>query len=269
LKLLLFLSLIFCKLLFAQGYKIDEKTGKAVAKYVGQVVMIRGKVEMFDKDDNPLRLSIGKKIYPGQVIKTHQSSVVRVKTTDQTVLTLAPKTVFKVTDFNPDPSKRKRAVFDLIAGKMRAKVEKRKNNKKYTFRTKTVSMGIRGTEFLMNYKRNKNSVLTTQVALLTGKLEVENLLTNKVQTMNKKQLYLQDSNGEKVLAADMKEMSDEQFAKYSKNVDVFSNDVAPFLDFQDHELSQKGKTTSGKSIKGQKSKDWKKTLHKLNDKLKK
>jgi hypothetical protein len=271
-KFLLFLGpLLFSLAGLTQDYKIGAD-GKAIALYAGQVLMIKGRVELYDQKQNPLRLSVGKKVYNGQTIKTFKASIIRIKTNDQSVLTLAPDTTFKITDFNPDEKKRKKAVFDLISGKMRAKVQK-KRKQEYTFRTKTVSMGIRGTEFLMNYDNGQSSLESTQVALLSGKLRVQNLVSKKIRNMKKRELYIQNSAGEEVIKDDLRKMSDQEYAMYSRNVDDFSNDVAPFLDLSDEGSgqSQKSGTAGSNSGPGEKArgKDWKKTLKKLNNKLKK
>ncbi len=92
----------------------------------------------------------------GTVITTHPKSFVKLLFIDKSSVNIGPKSQMKITAF-PKDIKKKAGIITLIKGQIRSKVTKNyfkvegKKKSKLFIKTKTAAMGVRGTDFQVNF----------------------------------------------------------------------------------------------------------------------
>ena len=91
---------------------------------------------------------------------------------DSTIITLGQNSHFNFKNYEQTSNTNRNAEYDLKMGKARVDVPVKVAKGKLNFNTRTVSLGVRGTEFLMHQEIDKDGNLKEQIALLKGALEV-------------------------------------------------------------------------------------------------
>jgi len=117
----------------------------------GTVKSVKGSV-VISRADQQLPAAPGDKVFPRDRIVTAADSAVGITLRDSTVLSAGPNSVLNLDKFAFDPTTHagvvdatvKRGTLGVISGKI-AKVDP----KSVTFRTPTVTLGVRGTEFVV------------------------------------------------------------------------------------------------------------------------
>lgn len=146
---------------------LDPKTSTLIPKYVGKVKVISGKVIIGERE-----LKKDMRIYPDELVQTSDKSYIVIEMTDLTTITLGPKSDFKVEGWSFRTKNDRDAVFSVIKGQWRALVRsKSKDDDQLKIKTPSVSMGIRGTELMVNVN-NSGPKEITQVALLEGRVHI-------------------------------------------------------------------------------------------------
>lgn len=92
------------------------------------------------------------------------------------MIALGPNSSFEIKKYEFQDKDKRQAFFYLLRGQLRAMIHRMAKVGDLEFHTSSIAMGVRGTEFLTNEFENK-----TQIALLTGKLQV---ITNGDQKKN-------------------------------------------------------------------------------------
>jgi hypothetical protein len=114
------------------------------------VVFTRGNVELISGQ----KLNSEDVIPFGETIVTGKQSVVRIRMPSEGVITIGPQSKLLLESTGHD---QKTSVVKLIGGQIRAKFSKKKNKKyKLITKTKTSSLGIRGTEFHLVHNEINN-----------------------------------------------------------------------------------------------------------------
>ncbi len=121
---------------------------------VGRAVNVQGKVLLRNPDFNKVvkELKSGDTIVEGSIINTSSHGSVKLLMSDRTLLDLGPSTLFKIDEYKTSGKKKKirQASLTLEYGKIRALVTKRLGKKsKFRIRTRSATMGVRGTEFMV------------------------------------------------------------------------------------------------------------------------
>jgi len=144
---LLILSL-FSISLYAQSFKIMKLKGMVLKAY---------------KNESLTPLKKGDDVLVGETVLTGQKSFVRLKSKEGQTIILGPvgKMVIGLT------KTKQYSVLNLVKGQLRAKVEK--NGKAFYVNSKTASVGVRGTDFLVIH--NDINKVTSTLAF-SGKVEV-------------------------------------------------------------------------------------------------
>jgi hypothetical protein len=131
---------------------------------VARALILKGKVFYSLKDQEPTELKEGDSIPVGALLKTEDKSYTKILFMDKSSLTVGPNTQVEITSF----PKEKAGIISLIKGQLRSRVTKdymnieNKNQSKLFIKTKTAALGIRGTDFQVNYnEENQNSSLIT------------------------------------------------------------------------------------------------------------
>lgn len=99
-------------------------------------------------DNLPIRQ--GDFVKEGATIRTTKGSFLRLKFSDQTIVSLGPEAEFLIKSFRSVNKKRNNSL-RLLKGKMRVLVNKfAEDGEKIQFNSGQVALGVRGTEFLVN-----------------------------------------------------------------------------------------------------------------------
>jgi len=130
---------------------------------VAKVIIIRGNVKA-KQDGKVVSLKKGIWIKEGAIIQTANKSFVKLLFIDKSSMNLGPKSKMVVNKF----PRKKAGIITLMKGQLRSKVTKNymniKNKKqsKLFIKTKTAAMGVRGTDFRVDFNPvNNNTGLIT------------------------------------------------------------------------------------------------------------
>ncbi len=137
------------------------------SELAGKIVSVTGKVY----NSKSVLLSSGSEIRVGDLIRTTEGATARFLMTDQTVIDVDSSSVFKVDEYKLNHVSDRHVTIALDSGKVRASVtEKVKNSGRFNFRTKSATMGVRGTEFVVAEDHGKTEVTVVhgEVVVLTA-----------------------------------------------------------------------------------------------------
>lgn len=276
-KALGLLILALCLNCFAQeGMVVDQKTGKISYSAIGTVTLIKGKVYRTKiSEQTSEELGINFPILEKDIIQTAEKSAIKIQMNDSTIITLGQNSHFNFKNYTAKSKTEREAAYDLKMGKARVEVPVKLSKGKLNFNTRTVSLGVRGTEFLMQQEIDKKGNSKEQIALLEGEVEIERE-DGKIQSMTAGDHYLlkKHSNDNKILDRMIK--LEPKFLQYLKAEGVSKKSVKPFLTELNESLLNENSNgvqnedPSGKNENGfKKVKNfWKKSLEELNKKLK-
>ena len=151
-----------------KDWTFDPKTSTLIPKYLGKIKALTGKVNIGDRE-----LKKGSKVYNNDLIQTSEKSFVVLEMVDLTIVTLGPNSDFKVENWEYRTKNDRNAQFNIIKGQWRAFVKSKSvDADQLKIKTPLVSMGIRGTELMVNVL-NIEGRDVTQVALLEGAVHIE------------------------------------------------------------------------------------------------
>jgi hypothetical protein len=119
----------------------------------GKIVSLSGTVLVRNaKDEKPVmtKAKVGDEIAEGSVINTDSSGSAKLLLTDKSIIDLGPSTLFKVDEYNLKNGPDRKVGLTMDYGKIRASVNAKVSPLgKYGVRAKSVTMGVRGTEFVV------------------------------------------------------------------------------------------------------------------------
>ncbi len=131
---------------------------------VAKVIIMRGKVEAKTGANDVKELKKGMWLSEGTVVKTSPKSFVKLLFIDKSQMNLGPESQMKITAF----PKKEAGIITLMKGQLRSKVTKDymgiqgKDKSKLFIKTKTAAMGVRGTDFQVNFNpSNFSTALVT------------------------------------------------------------------------------------------------------------
>ena len=149
------LLLLIQTLIFSQNIFAASKAAK--------VILLRGKVQVKD-NGKTFRLKKGMWVNEKASVTTGKKSFVKLLFIDKSSMNLGPKSKMVIDAF----PKSKAGIITLFKGQLRSKVTKNymemkgKDKSKLFVKTPTAAMGIRGTDFQVNYNpKNRNTSLIT------------------------------------------------------------------------------------------------------------
>jgi hypothetical protein len=159
------------------------------AQIAGKAVQVTGQVLIRNEDSGAPKmrqLQAGDVIEQGSVINTGSASTVKILLEDRTIVDLSPSTLFKVNEYlasRTGAEGDRKVALSMGFGKVRASVNTPVGPKgKFTIRSRSVTMGVRGTEFVVESELGSESALAgravsdetgkTQLTVVHGKVEV-------------------------------------------------------------------------------------------------
>lgn len=145
---------------FALFYSLSLLASEQVAK----VILLRGQVKAKLADGSIINVKVDQDIPAGATIQTADKSFVKLTFIDKSQMNLGPNSQMVINAF----PKKEAGIITLVKGQIRSKVTKDymdmsdKSKSKLYIKTKTAAMGIRGTDFQVNYNpKNENTALIT------------------------------------------------------------------------------------------------------------
>lgn len=161
---------------------------------IGQVVALKGEVNV-ERESKIQELLLKDEIFKNDQITTLKDSRTQLLLNDETIITIGENSIFKVDEylFNEEKESNLKmnffnGTFKVISGKIG-----KLNPDSFKLQTKTASIGIRGTEILLQLEAEKEKIMCTQgtiivtmketnktIILNVGESLVVNLTTNKL-----------------------------------------------------------------------------------------
>lgn len=167
-KILIYFVLFSANSLHAKEFGIISKVIGSVFKIpFGQVTEVK--------------ISYGDNISSKDTLITKDKSIVVVKLIDGSIFSFAPNTKFTFNEMEFTEKKKRSIDFDLVYGKIRGIVAKApEGENKVNINTHSVSMGIRGTEILLNHKLENGKKEYSEAALMSGVAEIRYKNSGKI-----------------------------------------------------------------------------------------
>ncbi len=141
---------------------------------VAKAIVVRGKAMAQMPDGKVIEAKQGMWFKEGTQVKTEDKSFVKLLFIDKSQMNLGPNSQMKIDKFpESDPG-----IVTLVKGQLRSKVSKNymdmndKDKSKLFIKTKTAAMGVRGTDFQVNYNpaNNFTSLVTFEGAVAMAAL---------------------------------------------------------------------------------------------------
>lgn len=144
---------------------------------VAKVIILKGKAEAILKDGSNKSVALDQWIPEGAKLVTKERSFVKLLFIDKSEMTLNPKSEMVISSF----PKKEAGIISLVKGELRSKVTKDymqmddKSKSKLYIKTKSAAMGIRGTEFQVNFNEinGNTSLITFEGAVAMAGIERE------------------------------------------------------------------------------------------------
>lgn len=135
-----------------------------LAEDVAKVVLLKGQVKAKLSNGSVVDVVADQSIPEGAVLQTAEKSFVKLIFIDKSQMNLGPNSQMVINSF----PKKEAGIITLVKGQIRSQVTKDymemddKNKSKLYIKTKTAAMGIRGTDFQVNFNaENQNTALIT------------------------------------------------------------------------------------------------------------
>lgn len=145
---------------------------KSFAQAHGVLMVVKGDVQILQKDKPAIKAKVGLKVQQGDTISTGKDARAKLVMIDKNIINISPDSKFLLEkyEYNPDQNK-KGALLNVIYGKVRTTVNQKYDGEinKFQVKTKSSVAGVRGTDFLVSYNQVTN---TSKVVTFEGLVEV-------------------------------------------------------------------------------------------------
>ena len=258
------------------GMVVDQKTGKISYSGIGTVTFIKGKVYRTKEGEKASEeLGVNFQILKKDIIQTDQKSAIKITMNDSTIITIGPNSHFNFQNYEQQSKSERTAKYDLKMGKARVDVPVKVAKGSLNFNTRTVSLGVRGTEFLMNQEIDQNGNLKEQIALLKGSLELERE-DGKKQMMTEGEHYMLTKDTKSNSIKEKKVKLDKKVLNFLIAENISSKSIKPFLAELNTEILENVSSETTSELESSEGKNglkktknfWEKSLEQLNKKLK-
>jgi len=158
------------------------------AELSGRVVSLSGKVLIRNEQEKASQargLKVGDSVHEGEVINTSSNGSAKLLLTDHSIIDVGASTLFKLEEYRLKHTGDRAVTLGMDYGTVRAAVNQPVGAQgRYRFKTKTATMGVRGTEFVVQSDfvppRKEGTPGTTrapefaktQITVMEGKVEV-------------------------------------------------------------------------------------------------
>lgn len=130
------------------------------------------------------QLTPGQVLLQGARIRTGENAYVKLILKDESILDIGPSSSIKLVSCET-PNKKVEIDLELELGSVRANVVKpeRQARKDFKLRTPTSVLGVRGTEFFVNWQKDSSGVVSEQIGVSKGQIEVASLFDQKAPSI--------------------------------------------------------------------------------------
>ncbi|PIP93045.1 MAG: hypothetical protein COW00_07215 [Bdellovibrio sp. CG12_big_fil_rev_8_21_14_0_65_39_13] len=265
-------------------FTFDPKTKSVIPKFLGKVLLLKGQANALSEKGEQRALKIGEKLYLNDTVQTELSSFLKIEMVDTSLITLGPDSSLKFDEFKYRTKEDRESVYNLIKGQLRTQFRvKAPKEEAIKVKTGMVSMGVRGTEFVVNSKVNSRNERISEVVLLSGKIHLYDKHAKKDFNMKPRDHYI---SIESAIAGQgrgiQEEMDEETFEQLKGQKLDPRRHFTPLLSF--HELSQTASLNSSSSTRSAgrgpasveldreaddytPTRSWRSTLNELNKRL--
>lgn len=202
----------------------EPTAAKAVGAKVGQVRVIQGTVAIVNDEGQRTQVTADSEIHETDTIESGPDGKAVVEFQGGNKVHLHPETSLQVKEFKePGSEDSRKALLSLIRGKIRNQVKQKYNGKTsyYRVQTKAAVAGVRGTDFVMEYKTDGR--LESKVETLEGRVVLSNLDETKTREILRGEgasvIAQTDGGGESILS-EVYKMSPEALQKLEEESSV-------------------------------------------------
>ena len=167
-----------------QASYAKEMAGEVVS--VSGIAFIRPEKSTGPLPKSPPRVKAGDIVFVGDVINTSSEGTVKFLMRDKTIVDIGVSSLFKVDEYIHNHGTDRKAKLDLMFGKVRVAVTKKIDGEgKFMVKTKSATMGVRGTEFIVKEdvpdrlskhdkspKSNEPVQQKSEITVVQGKVDV-------------------------------------------------------------------------------------------------
>ncbi len=182
----------------------------AKQKVVGTLAIVKGSVTIKDPSGKIVQLKEGSPIHEKDEIETSSSGQTQVKFNDGNIVHVREGSQVKIDQYDVEDSPDKKAVLDLLKGKIRNQVMKKYDGKqsKYEIRTRAAVAGVRGTDFIVSWMDGEKDV--TRIDAFSGEVRLMDRFDEKEEVTVKKNQsvsFVVDGPAEALEGEDAKEFA--------------------------------------------------------------
>ena len=143
--------------------------------FVARVSKYRGDVSVEEGSSGQKRVigKVGAYLYEGERIVTGGSSFIKILMRDDTVFQLGSHSTLVLEKFRMNNRNDRSATYNMLKGKMKSIFVHKADDNALLIKAPSVSMGVRGTEILVDVYKVDNDELKTDISLLEGGLVVK------------------------------------------------------------------------------------------------
>ncbi|MBI2520417.1 MAG: FecR domain-containing protein [Bdellovibrio sp.] len=238
-----FFLLTFCLAFEAhtQGIKgADPESSQMIDNMVGEVVLVKGDVTKL-RADNKKEIKVGTAnqiVQEGDTIITAAGGFIKLKMIDDSVVSVGPNSRMVFEKFAFKSKNDRQSVYGFISGKIRAHIPNKAKPGDLVVKTKTSSLGVRGTIFVGNINTNKKGNDVTQFAVVKGSVRVKNEISGESNNIAQKEKIMSiTQKNESVVDSGTLALNDEEFNNLVSYDDEKSDQEPVFLDdYQEDKL---------------------------------
>jgi hypothetical protein len=184
---------------------------------VAKVVALKGDASVV-RNNTTIKLDGNSIIEKQDIITTKDNTKVQLLFKDETIISIGENSSFQVNDYLYDEKNQKfEAKFDMFKGTFRTitgKIGKLAPDK-FNLETKSASIGIRGTQIVMNLSKDSEQIFCTE-----GKILVTNLNSKESSFVNSGEFVSLDSNNGKI---DVKKIKPNDLKKINNTITIQNN----------------------------------------------
>lgn len=127
--------------------------GTSVWGSIAKITAISGSV-FVERSEKSAPALLGESLEPSDIVRTDKNSKAQITFNDNTVITVGKQSLFSIEEYLYDNSSDSRAQFNVLSGTIRVMSGKigKIAPEKFSVKTKTATIGIRGTNFAVNYE---------------------------------------------------------------------------------------------------------------------
>ncbi|MBL7664413.1 MAG: FecR domain-containing protein [Bacteriovoracaceae bacterium] len=276
----LLLYLFSYQLLMAQDFTFDPIKGDSIPNYIAEVDIFKGDVKKQSPSSKAEVVHVGTRFFKNDVLLTGPRSFVKLKIVDESQISLGPNSELNFSHFEFKSKSDRKIIYSFIKGQLSGEVKNTNDKEDVVVKTKTAAMGIRGTQFYVNYHEvDANQI--SDFALVEGKVNITDA-NGKITpiTQYERLITVQDKNNKNAGKEKLKLSQDEVVFLQNKVED--SQDFKNLMPYFKHESVPEGSslytffnakistkdTDSMQQVEdSQDDEQWRKKLEQLNQKL--